>query len=545
MSVYVGFIKKTVCFFAALLPLAAMAQIYNADSVRALLAASRVNSTKIDALTKLSNYYSNFNPDSEIYYADILKNYAIKIKNKSAEGYATGNIGEGFFRKGNTTQALAISFKALRIFEDIKDSVNVADIYNDLGNIYQLHNRKTALDYYDKCRLISEKIHDYTDVYYAYGNLGIVYDQLNKLDSSIYCLKKAIAVHDARHINYSNSYYIAELSTVYDKLNQHAMAGAILKAAIKLGSKNDDKRTFHLQLRFAEHFADRSEADSGLQYAKPVLSNPTIQREPEYAGRLYRVLARLYADKKQYELAYQYQAKSIAADSTLYNANKEQQMANLTFNEKQHKIDLESAAAAYQSKLRLYMALLVLIVVIAFTAILWNSYRKQQKANKLLSRQKQQIQHTLQELESTQAQLIQSEKMASLGELTAGIAHEIQNPLNFVNNFAEVNQEMIDELKAELKSGNVDEALAIADDIQQNEEKISHHGKRADSIVKGMLQHSRTGSAQKELTNLNNLADEYMRLSYHGLRSKDKNFNTETITHFDAKLPLINFIPRI
>jgi len=161
-----------------------------------------------------------------------------------------------------------------------------------------------------------------------------------------------------------------------------------------------------------------------------------------------------------------------------------------------------------------------------------------------VERRTAELKKSLNELKTTQTQLIQSEKLASLGELTAGIAHEIQNPLNFVNNFAEVNQEMIDELKAELKIGNVGEALAIADDIQQNEEKISHHGKRADSIVKGMLQHSRTGSAQKEPTNLNNLADEYMRLSYHGLRSKDKNFNTETVTHFDAKLPLINVIPQ-
>ena len=147
---------------------------------------------------------------------------------------------------------------------------------------------------------------------------------------------------------------------------------------------------------------------------------------------------------------------------------------------------------------------------------------------------------TLASLRKTQRQLIQSEKMASLGELTAGIAHEIQNPLNFVNNFSEVNKEMIDELKAELKKGDVDEALAIANDIQQNEEKINHHGKRADFIVKGMLLHSRNSSGEKELTNINTMADEFLKLSYHGLRAKDKNFNAELVTNFDKDLPKVN-----
>ena len=152
------------------------------------------------------------------------------------------------------------------------------------------------------------------------------------------------------------------------------------------------------------------------------------------------------------------------------------------------------------------------------------------------------LQKSLEDLKATQAQLIQSEKMASLGELTAGIAHEIQNPLNFVNNFSEVSNELIEEMKEELDKGNKEDAKAIADDVKQNLEKINFHGKRADAIVKSMLQHSRTSNNKKEPTDINALADEYLRLAYHGMRAKDKSFNAAIKTDYDESIGLIKII---
>jgi signal transduction histidine kinase len=161
-----------------------------------------------------------------------------------------------------------------------------------------------------------------------------------------------------------------------------------------------------------------------------------------------------------------------------------------------------------------------------------------------LEQKRKAVEKTLAELKAAQDQLIQSEKMASLGELTAGIAHEIQNPLNFVNNFSEVSAELLDEMKEELQNGDLEEVIAIADDIRRNLEKITHHGKRADGIVKGMLQHSRSSDGTKAPTDLNTLVDEYLRLAYHGMRARDKSFNAALETDYDPEVPQVTLVPQ-
>ncbi|HEY5772159.1 MAG TPA: ATP-binding protein, partial [Chitinophagaceae bacterium] len=190
-----------------------------------------------------------------------------------------------------------------------------------------------------------------------------------------------------------------------------------------------------------------------------------------------------------------------------------------------------------QNKIRTYFLLAGIGVLLLLAIIFYRNNRQKHKA-------KVKIEQAYDNLKATQQQLIQSEKMASLGELTAGIAHEIQNPLNFVNNFSEVNEELVKELKGEADKGNLEEVKAIANDIAFNSEKINHHGKRADAIVKGMLQHSRTSSGQKEPTDINALADEYLRLAYHGLKAKDRSFNAAMKTDFFENLGKINIIPQ-
>jgi len=226
-------------------------------------------------------------------------------------------------------------------------------------------------------------------------------------------------------------------------------------------------------------------------------------------------------------------------------------MANLRtdfeVSQKQIEVDLLS----HQKQNQRWWLITIAGILFSTFVVLFMFYRNnknKQKANAQLKSQKEKVEKTLEQLKSTQSQLIQSEKMASLGELTAGIAHEIQNPLNFVNNFSEVNSELIEELKGERSKvkGEMDEDLQdeLLNDIQENELKIHHHGQRASSIVKGMLEHSRSGDGKKELTDINALCDEYLRLAYHGMRAKDKSFNADFKTEFDETLPKINVVPQ-
>jgi len=253
--------------------------------------------------------------------------------------------------------------------------------------------------------------------------------------------------------------------------------------------------------------------------------------------RSYTRLNRYYSIAGNKDSIVKYQALIIKANDDRFNEKQAQEFQNIDFDAQQQQQELIATKKEYQNRLQKYLLLggLGVFSIIAF--FLFNNNRQKQKANKVLE-------STLTNLKSTQSQLIQSEKMASLGELTAGIAHEIQNPLNFINNFSEVNKELLVEMGEGIEKGNFDEVKEIVKHVVDNEAKINHHGRRADGIVKGMLQHSRTSSGTKEPTDINVLAEEYLRLAYHGLRAKDKSFNASMKTDFDKTIGTIDIIPQ-
>jgi signal transduction histidine kinase len=262
----------------------------------------------------------------------------------------------------------------------------------------------------------------------------------------------------------------------------------------------------------------------------------------------YNGFWQVYEKTQNYKLAFEYYRKARRLRDSLeklkdevgvatMNLEKQAEIKQAMFDEQKKLQDIEQGKIAYKNKIRSFILFGGVVVLLLIAGILWRNNQRKQK-------DKFKIEQAYNELKSTQQQLIQSEKMASLGELTAGIAHEIQNPLNFVNNFSDVNTELIDEAKQEIDKGNTKEAKIILDDLKENEQKINHHGKRADAIVKGMLQHSRSSSGIKEPTDINALADEYLRLAYHGLRAKDKSFNAKFETEFDNSIGKINIVPQ-
>jgi signal transduction histidine kinase len=290
-----------------------------------------------------------------------------------------------------------------------------------------------------------------------------------------------------------------------------------------------------------------NENDSSIFYAKRGLGNAQSIGYKTSILDASKLLAEMY-EAKDIKEALLYRKVFDSINDVLYGPQKIKKLQKTLSDEQDRQRKAEAERIAYQNKIKQYILLGGITIILLIAFILYRNNQQKKKANILLQQQKEKVESTLTQLQSTQAQLIQSEKMASLGELTAGIAHEIQNPLNFVNNFSDVNAELIDELEGERSKakGERNETLEgeLISDIKQNLKKINHHGKRADTIVKGMLQHSRLSTGQKELTDVNALCDEYLRLAYHGLRAKEKDFNATMQTDLDPSIGKINIVPQ-
>ncbi|MCK6692626.1 MAG: ATP-binding protein [Thermoanaerobaculia bacterium] len=337
------------------------------------------------------------------------------------------------------------------------------------------------------------------------------------------------------------AYIYSKLGALKRHKQENREALVYLGQALALSIESRDSiRMAWVFYEFSKTYWETKQLDSSLYYAGQTLRIAQgVSDSLELTQEADDLISRIYEKLGDFKKALRYKQMALDAREKLYNDNKKKELNNITFRIKQSELEFAAAEKQYRSRFLLYSVLAGLFVILFIASILYYQNRQKQKANAILEK-------TLSNLQSTQTQLIQSEKLASLGELTAGIAHEIQNPLNFVNNFSELSVDLTKDLKDEISKPDVDKDYVdeLLTDLTQNQEKINHHGKRAAAIVSGMLYHARASTGKKEPTDLNALADEYLRLAYHGLRAKNPNFNAKMVTDFDPTVGKVEVIPQ-
>ncbi len=530
-----------------------------ADSLQSVWNTTTNDTIRLGTARSLCIYYTELKLDSALYFVEQELALARKLHQKLWEadaldmmGYLLSNLKD----YPGSLQAFQGGMKIAKEKESEKEIWQMsrfttkedpamarltvlAFCHLDMGRLYaytgnlQEHYSHT----FESLRL-AQQVDDPSILSNIYSNLGLSFALQRKWDSALVFLDKSMHYYDISGFRTYKGGTLSTMGMVYAQKGDYTRAKLYLTNGIQESQYVDNLSDLSKSyLRMSDFFNQAKIKDSSLWYAYKGLESAQRAGSPDLVLPAYTALAYSHKQLNNTDSAYHYQGLSLALKDSINSLERINQFQHIGFSEQLQEQELEQERLAYQGKIRTNSLIggLFTLAVIAF--LLYRNNRQKRKANAVLR-------NTLEDLAATQAQLIQSEKMASLGELTAGIAHEIQNPLNFVNNFSDLNKELIDELQEELIKGDVREASSIAENLKDNEDKINLHGRRADGIVKSMLQHSRASGGQKEPTDVNKLVDEYVRLAYHGFRAKHKDFNVTLNIQTDPEAGQAKMVPQ-
>jgi two-component system, NtrC family, sensor kinase len=526
------------------------------DSLLNIIQQNRGDTNEVIALVSLSFYTKN--DDSALIYAQEAFDLSRALKYQIGEGFSLFAFGNEKAKK-NVSEGIQFAIEALNLFERVKYSTGIVQTNGWLQNIYRDHVKdyRKSLDHAKYALDVAEKNNVIGRIFFigqrypplTQAEIGQTYILMDMLDSALHFTQKSIDYDEQFYgSSWNFPYYL--LATIQVRKGDYNAAIQNYRLAKALAVPNDfPYDTIQVNSGISTLYKNKGELDSAKYYAISVINSWNADLEIKTLMEAMNNLGQVYKLQREKDSAIKYIELYHALQASIFNEDKRRDVQNISFNEQLRRQELITAQSVYKNKVQKIALIGGLLTLLLVASILWRSNRHKQNSYTILEKQKQETdkqkikaEEALEKLKAAQTQLIQSEKMASLGELTAGIAHEIQNPLNFVNNFSEVNTELITEMKKEISAGNYPEVNSIADDLDSNMQKITLHGKRADAIVKSMLQHSKASSGQKEPTDINALAEEYLRLSYHGIRARDKSFNAELQTEFDGRIGNINII---
>src|SRR6187200_290005 len=545
-----------------LLPFLSDGQQSMIDSLRRIFSSATADSVRYEAAIRLYDHFEELNRDSAFFYGDQSVQISRRNDKKLNEAYSLSRRAYQEVNIGRFAEALHSLLDAFAISEDPanekyywavhplnQESQKRLYALSCTHHIYGILMRETRnseqqLIHFREAKRIAVEINSPARSLLGSLNIGRIYWEKGELDSALFYEDEAeeIARKSGRE-KYLSGILLFK-ANIYAGKGDTARSLNYLYEGIRSGNlQNNFDGLIRGYRELARYYLSKGNKDSSLYYANKQLDISQkmggVSAFGYHTGVAYENLYLVYQLRNQLDSAYKYLGLTQRTNDSINKAKIESlaEFQKLSLNEQQRLQDAEKEKIAYQNKVRTYFMLAGIGVLLLLAIIFYRNNGQKHKA-------KIKIGQAYDNLKATQQQLIQSEKMASLGELTAGIAHEIQNPLNFVNNFSEVNKELLVEMKDEMNKGNIDDANAIANDIIDNEEKINHHGKRADAIVKRMLEHAKASTGKQQPPDIDALPAAYSRLSYHGLRAKDKTFNATLKTDYDETIGNINVIPQ-